>query len=395
MACAGGTRVPPLLTSSTEDRQSHSNPGMRRAAMSEPTVFSVVGARPQFVKLGPVSRALRKKGLLELVVHTGQHYDFSMSRSFFEELELPTPDLDLGIASPGPARQLGEMVPALSEALREHRPGLVIVFGDTTSTIAAAIAASYAGIPIAHVEAGMRSFVADMPEEIARVVTDRLSRIWFTASEAADANLVREGLGPGDFVGDTMFDAVTEILPQLDSAGDVETRLELGPKEYALATVHRANNTDDPVRLKGILEALSSFPFPVVFPVHPRTRASIAQHGLQSILDSGRILALEPLRYAETLRLARRARRVFTDSGGLQKEALYLGVPCTTLRDETEWVETVDSGWNVLTGADPERIRSSLDLAPPPGPEPRPYGDGRAGAAIAERVAEWLEVGQR
>lgn len=359
--------------------------------MSEPTVVSVVGARPQFVKLGPVSRALRERGIGEFVIHTGQHYDFSMSRSFFEELELPDPDLNLGISSPGPERQLGQMVPALGEALRDQHPDLVIVFGDTTSTIATAIAASYAGIPIAHVEAGMRSFVVDMPEEIARVVTDRLSRIWFTASNAAQDNLAREGLGPGDFVGDTMCDAVRGILPQLDTAGSLESRLELEPEGYVLATVHRANNTDDPERLEGILRALASFPFPVVFPVHPRTRAAIATHGLEHRLHEGRILALEPLRYAETLRLARRSRRVFTDSGGLQKEALYLGVPCTTLRDETEWVETVESGWNVLAGADPDRIVSSLESVPPDGTPPELYGNGRAGEAIAERIWTWLE----
>ena len=295
----------------------------------------------------------------------------------------------------GDAEYLAALRQSLPSALDEHRPELVIVFGDTTSTIAATLAASYAGIPIAHVEAGMRSFVHDMPEEISRIVTDRLSRIWFTASEAAGANLAREGLGPVDFVGDTMFDAVTEILPQLDTAGDVETRFELAPGHYVLATVHRANNTDDPARLKGILEALGSLPLPVVFPVHPRTRAAIDRHGLQPMMEPGRILALEPLRYAETLRLARRSRRVFTDSGGLQKEALYLGVPCTTLRDETEWVETVESGWNVLAGADPERIRSSLDAQPPAESLPRPYGDGRAGEAIAGRVAAWLEADQR
>jgi len=190
-----------------------------------------------------------------------------------------------------------------------------------------------------------------------------------------------------------MCDAVREILPQLDATGSLESSLGLQPDAYVLATVHRANNTDDPVRLEGILRALASLPFPVVFPVHPRTRAAIAAHGLERWLDEGRILALEPLRYAETLRLARRSRRVFTDSGGLQKEALYLGVPCTTLRDETEWVETVESGWNVLAGADPDRITSSLEAAPPDGAPPELYGNGRAGEAIAERIASWCGNG--
>jgi UDP-N-acetylglucosamine 2-epimerase len=358
------------------------------------TVVSVVGARPQFVKLGPVSRALRASGIVERVIHTGQHYDFSMSQSFFMELELPEPDLNLGVASPGPARQLGEMVPALSDALARYEPQMVIVFGDTTSTIATSIAASYAGIPVAHIEAGMRSFVPDMPEEIARVVTDRLSQIWFTASAAADSNLAKEGLGPTDFVGDTMLDVVQGILPRLADPGDLVSRYGVRPGEYVLATVHRANNTDDGQRLAGIMKALSGLSCPVVFPVHPRTRAALERHGLGALLDSDRIIAMEPLRYVETMLLARHARRVFTDSGGLQKEALYLGVPCTTLRDETEWVETVESGWNVLVGADTGRAIASLDQTPISKTPPQPYGEGLAGEAIARRILTWMNEQQ-
>jgi UDP-N-acetylglucosamine 2-epimerase len=355
------------------------------------TVVSVVGARPQFVKLGPVSRALRGLGIQERVIHTGQHYDFSMSQSFFEELELPEPDLNLGIASPGPVRQLGEMAPALGEAFREYGPDLVVVFGDTTSTIATAIAASYASIPVAHIEAGMRSFVPDMPEEIARVVTDRLSRIWFTASAAADENLAREGLGPTDFVGDTMLDVVESILPRLSELGELAEHHRIQPGEYVLATVHRANNTDDPARLEGIMRALSGLPCPVVFPVHPRTRAALDRHGLAGLLEAPNLRACEPLRYVDTMMLGRHARRVFTDSGGLQKEAMYLGVPCTTLRNETEWVETVDCGWNVLVGADTDAAIASLDRIPGSAAPPQPYGDGKAGEKIAARVWEWLE----
>lgn len=359
--------------------------------MSEPTVVSVVGARPQFVKLGPVSRALREAGIREVVIHTGQHYDFSMSQSFFDELELPEPDLNLGIASPGVTRQLGEMVPAMSDALREIEPSMVLVFGDTTSTIATALAASYDGFPLAHVEAGMRSFVPSMPEEIARVVTDRLSTLWFTASEAAEGHLAREGLGPTDFVGDTMFDVVREILPRLSDASDLPERHGVEPGRYALATVHRANNTDDPRRLAGILDGLSRLDMPVVFPVHPRTRAAVERHGLGDRLDHDSVLAVEPLRYMETMRLARHARRVLTDSGGLQKEAMYLGVPCTTLRDETEWVETVEAGWNVLAGADPRKIVASLDEMPPTTEPPEVYGDGSSGRRIARRILKWFD----
>jgi UDP-N-acetylglucosamine 2-epimerase len=238
----------------------------------------------------------------------------------------------------------------------------------------------------------MRSFVPDMPEEIARIVTDRLSQIWFTASAAADSNLAREGLGPTDFVGDTMFDVVREILPRLDGTAEMESRYGVKPREYVVATVHRANNTDDRQRLEGIMKGLAQLPCPVVFPVHPRTRAALDRHGLSELLESGGIIALDPLRYIETMLLARHARRVFTDSGGLQKEALYLGVPCTTLRDETEWVETVESGWNVLVGADSQRAVASLDQEPPSKTPPEPYGDGSAGRAIARRVLEWMEA---
>lgn len=359
-------------------------------SMSSSTIVTVVGARPQFIKLGPVSRALRERGLREVVIHTGQHYDFSMSQSFFDELDLPEPDLNLGVASPGPARQLGEMLPALAGAFDEHRPDLVLVFGDTTSTIAAAIAASYAGIPVGHVEAGMRSFVPDMPEEIARVVTDRLSQLWFTASAAANTNLEREGLGPAQFVGDTMLDVVRGILPRLEDPSDMESRYGVDAGEFVLATLHRANNTDDPRRLEAILDGLAKLPCPVLFPVHPRTRAALERFQLDAKLEAGHIRPLEPLRYLDTMLLARHARRVFTDSGGLQKEALYLGRPCTTLRDETEWVETVKSGWNVLSGADENRIIESLDQSPPTDEVPSLYGDGQAGEAIAEGVVAHL-----
>ena len=359
-----------------------------------PTVMCVIGARPQFVKLGPVSRALRARGVREIVVHTGQHYDFLMSESFFEELDLPAPDVNLGIATPGPVAQLGDMAPALAERMRGEAPDLVVVFGDTTSTLAAALAASYAAIPVAHVEAGMRSFVRDMPEEIARVVTDRLSSLFFTASASAGDHLAREGLGPVHFVGDTMYDVLLEATPRLEQATAAHLeRRGLTPGGYALATVHRARNTDDPARLAGILDGLGALPLPVILPLHPRTRAAAVRHGLGDRLDAGRLVTTEPTRYLETLTLARSARRVFTDSGGLQKEALYLGTPCTTLRDETEWVETVECGWNVLTGADPSKIRESLEQRPPTGEPPNLYGDGRAGEAIAEVICASLTSG--
>jgi UDP-N-acetylglucosamine 2-epimerase len=357
----------------------------------QPTVVSVVGARPQFVKLGPVSRALRRHGVHEIVVHTGQHHDAAMSQDFFRELSLPDPDVNLGIHAPGPLAQLGSMVIALGEVLADHAPRLVLVFGDTTSTVAAALAASYLGVPVAHVEAGMRSFDPAMPEEIARVVTDRLARLWFTASETAEVNLRREGLGPSDFVGDVMYDVVREAEQRLDDGNATMGRFGVRPGEFVLATVHRARNTDEKDRLERIVEMLTRLPVPVVFPVHPRTQQALRRHGLaERLLAGSRVIVTEPLRYLDTLALARGARRVFTDSGGLQKEAFYLGTPCTTLREETEWVETVDLGWNVLVGTEVDRALATLDMAPPPRVAPGPYGDGTAGEAVARRVRRWL-----
>jgi UDP-N-acetylglucosamine 2-epimerase (non-hydrolysing) len=353
--------------------------------------MSVVGARPQFVKLGPVSRALRRHGVREVVVHTGQHHDVAMSQSFFEELTLPEPDTNLGLHAAGPLNQLAAMVPALGETVARYAPRLVIVFGDTTSTVAAALAASYAGVPVAHVEAGMRAFVPAMPEEIARVVTDRLARIWFTASRSAEENLQREGLGPSDFVGDVMYDVVREVARGLDGDSPPLARFGVQRGEYVLATVHRAQNTDEQERLARIMELLARLPLPVIFPVHPRTEQALRRHGLSDALARGRIRPTAPLSYLDTMALARGAQRVFTDSGGLQKEAFYLGTPCTTLREETEWVETVALGWNVLVGTDVERALSTLALPSPPPPPTAPYGDGTAGEAIARRIRRWLD----
>lgn len=355
-------------------------------------VICVVGARPQFVKLGPVSRALRAEGIDEVVLHTGQHHDVAMSQQFFEELHLPEPDVNLGIHGNGPLHQMGAMIPALGEVFDRVDPALILVFGDTTSTVAATLAASYRGLPTAHVEAGMRAFDPYMPEEIARVVTDRLSRLWFTASEAAEANLAREQLAPTHFVGDVMYDVVLDAAPLLAARGDILVQYGVQTGSFALATVHRARNTDEPDRLRRIVDLFCELPLPIIFPVHPRTVQALRRHGLIERLEKAdHVVMTGPLRYLETLTLASAARRVFTDSGGLQKEAFYLGTPCTTLREETEWVETVDLGWNVLTGADTGLGLASLEQTPPPQPSRQPYGDGKAGVAVARHVRRWLD----
>jgi UDP-GlcNAc3NAcA epimerase len=356
---------------------------------SRVTVISVVGARPQFVKLGPVSRALRARGVDEFVLHTGQHYDFEMSESFFQELKLPAPDLNLGIAGATPSRQVGAMVPAVAEVIDRVRPSMVVVFGDTSSTLAAALAAAYAQVPVAHVEAGMRSFNRAMPEELNRVVVDHLSSLLLTPSLAAGENLKAEGMTPV-FVGDVMYDVVKAVAPEGEAAAQVLRRFGVSPGGYVLATVHRAGNTDDASALEAALRILAALEVPVVFPVHPRTRKAIADAGLDPWLSRGCVRAVKPLSYLETMALGRSARRVFTDSGGLQKEAFYLGVPCTTLRTETEWVETVDLGWNVVVGTDVEKAVSTLALPPPPPPETSPFGDGTAGERIAASITRWL-----
>jgi UDP-N-acetylglucosamine 2-epimerase len=352
-------------------------------------VVSVVGARPQFVKLGPVSRALRARGVEEFVLHTGQHYDPEMSESFFAEFELPPPDVNLGLGAGSPAQQLGTMIPGIAEVLAKVRPDMTIVFGDTNTTLAAALAAAHACIPLAHVESGMRSFDRAMPEEINRVATDHLSQLLLTASAAAEANLRREGFARSVFTGDVMYDVALRFADRARGRRDVLERFGVSPGGYAFATMHRAGNTDDPVRLRALLGLLDALGAPVVFPVHPRTLAAIAAAGLGEMLEGGRIRATAPLPYVETLALVAHARRVFTDSGGLQKEAFYLGVPCTTLRDETEWVETVELGWNVLVGTDAEKARVTLDLPPPAPPREQPYGDGTAGEKTAAAVVAW------
>ena len=357
-------------------------------------VVSIVGARPQFVKLGPVSRGLRARGVEEFVLHTGQHYDFEMSESFFRELSLPAPDENLGIAADSPARQVGAMVPAIAGVLDRVAPSMTIVFGDTSSTLAGALASAFARIPVAHVEAGMRSFNRAMPEELNRVIVDHLSSLLLTPSRAAERNLLAEGLGSGLFVGDVMYDVVKSVAGDAAARQVVLQRFGVRPGEYVLATVHRAGNTDDPVALEAILQILARLRVPVVFPVHPRTRRAIANAGLESRLRQGDVRAVAPTTYVETIALAAGARRVFTDSGGLQKEAFYLGVPCTTLRGETEWVETVDLGWNVVVGTDVESAVATLALPAPEPPPENPYGDGTSGEWIAAAVAGWDERAQ-
>ena len=322
-------------------------------------VVSIVGARPQFIKLAPLSKALREAGFKEVIVHTGQHYDDNMSELFFKELEIPEPDYNLGIGSGSHGEQTGRMLIAIEDILLKENPNLVIIYGDTNSTLAGALASSKLHIPLAHIEAGLRSFNKNMPEEINRIVADHLSSLLFAPTETAVENLRREGIEKGVYlVGDIMFDALMHFSKISDAKSKILEALNLKPKEYYLATIHRAENTDNYERLKNILEALSSLDKPVIFPVHPRTKKKVEEYNLEFLIE--KIQVIEPVGYLDMIQLEKNAKAILTDSGGVQKEAFWLRVPCITLRDETEWVETVRYGWNRLVGADKEKILDAV-----------------------------------
>jgi len=349
-------------------------------------LVTVVGARPQFIKAAPVGRALcALPGVREVLVHTGQHYDDTMSAVFFRELDLPPPDYHLGIGSGSHAAQTGAMLPALEVVLLAEQPAGVIIYGDTNSTLAAALVAAKLGLPVAHVEAGLRSYNRTMPEEINRLVADSLAALLFCPSPISAANLAREGITAGvAVVGDVMYDAVLAAAAR--SAGrDTLLRLGLQPGGYLLATVHRAGNTDDPARLGAIVAALNALTEPVVFPVHPRTAKALAALGHPL---AAHIQPIAPQGYLDMIALERGARLILTDSGGVQKEAYWLAVPCVTLREETEWVETVAHGWNRLVGTDPAAIQTAVATFHPTGTPPPVFGDGHAAEQIAAVLAE-------
>lgn len=344
-------------------------------------VMSIVGARPEFVQAAPVSQALRRKHV-EVLVHTGQHYDYQMSQVFFQDLAIPQPDYNLGVGSGSHGRQTAEMLAGLEDLMLKERPEWVIVRGDTNSTVAGALAAAKLGIPLAHVESGARSFDRTMPEEINRVVTDHVSDLLFCVAPSAVDNLAAEGLTRGvHYVGDVMYDAVLQYLPAARATSRIAAQLGLGlgPKSYFLATVHRAANTDDPERLARIVEGLNRIEGTVVFPVHPRTRKRLDQFGLSFRPN---VRAIEPVGYLDMLALEAGARKILTDSGGVTREAYFVGVPCITLRAETEHVETVEHGWNVLVDADPSRIVAAARSFEPSGAQPSVYGDGTAAEKI-------------
>ncbi|MDQ7039511.1 MAG: UDP-N-acetylglucosamine 2-epimerase (non-hydrolyzing) [Rhodothermus sp.] len=347
-------------------------------------VCSIVGARPQFVKAAMVSRALVEAGIEEVLIHTGQHYDVNLDRIFFEELGLPEPQVHLGVGSGTHAEQTGLMMIRLEAALRDMHPApdWILVYGDTNSTLAGALVAAKLQLPLAHVEAGLRSFNRSMPEEINRVVTDHLSQLLFAPTPTAVENLQREGITQGVYLtGDVMQEAVRCYAEVARRRVPLASLTSHDPGGYYLATVHRAENTDDPVRLQGIFDGLGRLDLPVILPLHPRTRKRLGE----GFRVPPNVELRDPVGYLAMLTLVQHARAVLTDSGGLQKEAVWLGVPCITLREETEWVETLEGGWNQLAGADPERIVAAVNRRPE---APASFARGQA---ASRRIAELLQ----
>lgn len=355
-------------------------------------VVSVVGARPQFIKAAPVGQALLAAGHAEVLVHTGQHYDDNMSAVFFYELDISPPDYNLGVGSDLHGAQTGAMLTRIEEVLLAEQPDWVLIYGDTNSTLAGALAAAKLHIRVAHVEAGLRSFNRAMPEEINRVVADHISDLLLCPSKTAVDNLFAEGITRGvHLVGDVMADALAFATQRARSRSDVLTRLGLTERGYLLATVHRAENTDNLTHLRSILAAFAEVGERIVFPIHPRTRRKLVELGKTFNLQLAHNLQLiEPVGYLDMVMLEQSARMILTDSGGVQKEAYWLRIPCITLRDETEWVETVQVGWNVLAGTDCEKITQAARSFVPPAGHPVLYGDGQT----AGRIVAILEAGQ-
>jgi len=351
-------------------------------------ILSIVGARPQFVKLSPIAHALAAAGHEHVIVHTGQHYDVKMSDVFFEDLAIPAPDVHLGVGSGSHGVQTGAMLSVMDAVLDEHRPDWVLVYGDTNSTIAGALSAVKLHLPLAHLEAGLRSFNRRMPEEHNRVLTDHAADLCLAPTQTAMDHLIREGLGErAVLVGDVMTDVCLRVAAQVkDSAPPLPEGVDAS-RDYLVSTIHRAENTDDPERLRAIIDALAALPVPVVLLAHPRLVARAAAARID--LRAGALRTTEPLGYPQMVAAVLHSRGVVTDSGGLQKEAFLLGAPCTTLRTETEWTETVDLGWNVLRPL----VDDLADVVMRPRPAPTtvmPYGDGRAAEATVATLKKHL-----
>ena len=360
-------------------------------------MLTVVGARPQFIKAAAISRVIRDQytnSIEEVIVHTGQHHDENMSQIFFDELDIPKPKFNLEISGGGHGAMTGKMLEAIEHVLLQERPDCLLIYGDTNSTLAGAISAAKLHIPVAHVEAGLRSFNMRMPEEINRILSDRISSLLFCPTKTAVENLSAEGIKNGVYqVGDVMYDVALFYRERAKNNSQILSSLELTSKNFVLATCHRAENTDDPQRLASILEAFSEIAkdLPLVLPLHPRTKKLIAENNLSLLLDS--IIITDPLPFLDMIALEQGAKIILTDSGGVQKEAFFYNTPCITLRDETEWVETVSLGWNQLVGANAkaiiqavEKVKIGTNLIV----HQNPYGNGDASQLICQHLLNYL-----
>ena len=347
-------------------------------------IASIVGARPNFIKCAPLSREIRKE-FNEVIIHTGQHYDYEMNKVFFEELNIPEPDYHLDVGSGSHGYQTGEMIKRIEEVLLKEEPDLVLVYGDTNSTIAGALAASKLHITVAHIESGLRSYDKSMPEEINRILTDHCSDILFCPTETSADNLKREGVMNGvHLTGDVMVDALKENIKIAEKKERILDEIDLKSKEYYLATIHRAENTDDFERLENIVDAFCEIGN-LVFPCHPRTEKCLKGFGLWDRLVKN-VRVVRPVGYLDMLVLEKNAMKILTDSGGVQKEAYIFKIPCITLRDNTEWVETVEDGWNVLVGADEEKIVREANEFEPGNKQRNVFGSGDASEIIVKII---------
>ena len=352
-------------------------------------VLTIVGARPQFIKAAPVSRELRINHD-EYLVHTGQHYDDNMSRLFFDELDIPVPDVNLEVGSGPHAAQTGKMMIKLEVLMQSVKPDCVLVYGDTNSTIAGSLTAAKLNIPVVHVEAGLRSFNRRMPEEINRLLTDKISKLLFCPTAVAVEHLRSEGIVDGVYLtGDVMYDAALYYAEKAKAYPSVLDAVGVNAGEYLLVTCHRPQNTDDPEILDGIIDALIRSKETIIFPVHPRTRGMLEKYGLiHRFTGVEHIKLIEPVGYLQMIQLEKHAKKIITDSGGVQKEAYFYKVPCITLRSETEWTETVLDGWNLLTGMDASMILKAIREFKPDSEQSNHYGDGNARVEMVRILEE-------
>jgi UDP-N-acetylglucosamine 2-epimerase len=357
-------------------------------------IFSVVGARPQFVKLAPLHAAITK-GHQHVIVHTGQHYDYKMSQSFFEELHIPDPDYNLNVGSGLQGAQTGKMMEELEKVFKDDKPDVVIVYGDTNTTLAGALVAAKSSLPLVHVEAGLRSYRKGMPEEINRVITDHISNLLLCPSAPSVTNLEKEGITEGVVVvGDVMTECLISIKDKLDDL--IPERYGVRSGEYVLATIHRQENADSEENMCAIIGAMADYGGDVVLPLHPRTAKNLTAWGLMDLLKGmGNIKVLEPLDFLSFTAMERHAKKIMTDSGGVQKEAYFWGVPCVTVRDETEWNETLEWGWNVLTGADKDRILEAMARPRPQKDRTVVYGDSCVSSRIVSEIERMMMKGPR